>query len=107
MTTAIQLFNRNFLGLLLIAAVACFALGAPLVQAEDSSADLAAIETVSINNDGEDALADILVGVGPSKAKAIVEYRDENGAFTAIEQLMEVKGIGEKTFEKNRHRITL
>lgn len=40
-----------------------------------------------------------LPGIGPSKAKAIVEYRDENGFFTKVEDLLEVSGIGEKTLE--------
>jgi competence protein ComEA len=39
---------------------------------------------------------DGLPGIGESKAKAILAYRQEKGSFTAIEQLLEVKGIGEK-----------
>lgn len=41
-----------------------------------------------------------LPGIGPSKARAIVEYREKIGKFTDLEQLMEVPGIGEKTFER-------
>ncbi|WP_010094124.1 helix-hairpin-helix domain-containing protein [Ornithinibacillus scapharcae] len=40
-----------------------------------------------------------LPGIGPSKAKAIVEYRDEHGYFNKVEDLLEVSGIGEKTLE--------
>lgn len=41
-----------------------------------------------------------LPGVGPVTAAAIVAWRDENGAFTAVEDLQDVTGIGPKTFEK-------
>ncbi|KRE90332.1 hypothetical protein ASG89_08500 [Paenibacillus sp. Soil766] len=43
---------------------------------------------------------DKLPGVGESKAKAILEYRTKKGRFKRVEELMEVKGIGEKMFEK-------
>lgn len=40
-----------------------------------------------------------LAGIGPSKATAIIQYREENGPFQIIEDVMNVSGIGEKTFE--------
>ena len=48
-----------------------------------------------------------LDGIGEVKAKAIVEYRTENGDFKSIDDLVLVSGIGEKTLEKNRDRITV
>ncbi|MGG1552649.1 ComEA family DNA-binding protein [Paenibacillus ferrarius] len=45
---------------------------------------------------------DSLPGVGPSKAKAILEYRNQKGKFKRVEELKEVKGIGDKIFEKLR-----
>ena len=48
-----------------------------------------------------------LKGIGETKAAAIVEYRKANGKFDSIEQLTEVKGIGEKFIEKNRSRLSL
>lgn len=60
---------------------------------------------VDINNDGAEKLADILDGVGASRAEAIVAYRDEHGPFIAPEDLMNVPGIGPATLEKNRERI--
>ena len=48
-----------------------------------------------------------LSGIGEKKAAAIVEYRDHNGDFTAIEELMNVPGIGEKIFEGIRDEITI
>jgi len=48
-----------------------------------------------------------LNGIGEKKADAILEYRKQIGKFTSVEQLLDVKGIGVKTLEKNRHRLSL
>jgi len=48
-----------------------------------------------------------LTGIGPSKAKAIVDYRTENGLFKKEEDIMQVTGIGQKSFEKLRDEITV
>lgn len=48
-----------------------------------------------------------LKGVGESKAKAIVEFREKNGQFKAINELEQVKGIGTKLVEKNKSVIIL
>ncbi len=61
---------------------------------------------VSINKADVDALAS-LTGVGLAKAEAIIAYRKARGGFKSIEQLAEVKGIGEATIAKNRSRLTL
>jgi len=41
------------------------------------------------------------------KAQAIIDWRKENGSFANIEDLMKVKGIGPKTLEKNKDRLTV
>ena len=46
-----------------------------------------------------------LPGIGPQKAQAIIAYRDENGRFRSIEELKNVSGIGEKTYEKLKDLI--
>lgn len=51
-------------------------------------------------NTATEAELDVLPGVGPSTAEAIVADREENGPFSNIEDLMRVSGIGEKKFEK-------
>lgn len=45
-------------------------------------------------------------GIGPAKATAIIEYRDQNGPYQQPEDLMNVSGIGEKTYEKLKESIT-
>ena len=48
-----------------------------------------------------------LEGVGEAIAARIVEYREKNGPFEKIEDIMKVKGIGEKTFNKIKERIAV
>ena len=50
---------------------------------------------------------DRLPGIGPTKAQAIVEYREEHGPFQSTDQLLEVSGIGEATLEGLLDYITL
>jgi competence protein ComEA len=53
------------------------------------------------------AQLDALPGVGKSTAQRIVEYRQKNGSFKKIEELMNVKGVGEKSFLKLKPLITV
>lgn len=62
--------------------------------------------TVSINNGTLEEL-DSLPGIGPSTAQSIIDYRNANGLFQTIEDIMNVKGIGEAKFEKMKDMITL
>ena len=48
-----------------------------------------------------------LPGIGPTRAQAIIQYRNTNGAFRKIEDLMEVKGIGPAIFENIKDEISL
>lgn len=50
---------------------------------------------------------DTLPGVGPRTAQRILEYREENDGFTRIEELMNVRGIGERTFLRLRPLVTV
>ena len=64
-----------------------------------------AAPTININSADSETLVDQLVGIGPSKAMAIIRYRQKHGPFKTINALAEVKGIGLKTVEQNRSRI--
>lgn len=67
-----------------------------------------AIAAVDINRAGEQELQ-ALKGIGATKAKAIVQYRTENGPFKSIEDLRKVRGFGGKgaAFDKIKDQITV
>ena len=50
---------------------------------------------------------DGLTGIGPTYAQRIIDYRNSNGGFKSIEEIKNVKGIGDKTFEKFKDQITI
>lgn len=61
---------------------------------------------ININTADEMTLM-TLSGIGPSKAKAILAYREEKGLFQSIEDLKEVSGIGDQTFEQLKDFISV
>lgn len=65
------------------------------------------VKKININTATAEVLAQGLKGVGLSKAKAIVAWRTQYGKFKTIDQLTEVKGIGEGTVQKNKSNIKL
>lgn len=60
---------------------------------------------VNLNQASETELQ-TLPGIGQKKAQEIIRYREENGGFKSIEELKEISGFGEKTFEKLKDSIT-
>ncbi|MDH4607323.1 ComEA family DNA-binding protein [Pseudomonas sp. BN102] len=74
-----------------------------------AAATSAARQTGKLNINSADAAAfqSELVGIGETKAKAIMQYREENGPFSSVDDLLEVKGIGAKTLEKNREKLSV
>lgn len=78
----------------------------PSASASLAATNAAPSNGININTASASRLTD-LPGIGPSKAKAIVEYRESHGAFAAPEDLMKVKGIGEKTYSALKNRITV
>lgn len=65
------------------------------------------LTTVNINTAGASQLASVLKGVGSKKAQAILDYRKKFGPFKSIDELTAVKGIGSKTLQKNRSKISI
>ncbi len=63
-------------------------------------------ELININTASAEELQ-ALPGIGPSISKRIVAFREENGPYKKIEDIMKVKGIGEKSFQKIKHLITV
>lgn len=61
---------------------------------------------VNLNSASKSDL-ETLPGIGPSKADAIIEYRETTGPYKSIEDLMSISGIGDKTFEKLKDLITV
>ena len=65
-----------------------------------------ALATVNLNTASKDELV-ALPGIGPAKAQAIIDYRKTHGAFKAVEELKDVKGIGAKRYEKLKGEVTV
>lgn len=72
-----------------------------------SESTQAVTTTINLNTADVSTLERELVGVGPAKAKAIVEYREAHGNFATVEELLEVKGIGESILERNRSKLSV
>jgi competence protein ComEA len=88
-----KLFHTLFLTLILLFSV-------PAISAQSAA-------RININTASAEQIASTMSGVGESKAKAIVQYRKSNGKFKSMQDLEQVDGIGAKTIEKNKDKITL
>jgi competence protein ComEA len=75
-------------------------MAAQMVQAEQAA-------KVNLNAADAETLRRDLFGIGAAKAKAIIAYRESNGPFAAVDELLEVKGIGKALLEKNRERLSI
>ena len=67
----------------------------------------ATLKDININSASAEEIAAALKGVGIKRAKSVVAWREINGDFTHLEQLLDIRGIGKKILEKNKARITL
>ncbi len=63
-------------------------------------------EKVNINTATPEQLQ-TLPGIGPALAKAIIDHRTKSGKFSKIEELINVKGVGEKKFQKIKDRLVV
>ena len=89
--------QKSFFTLLVVTAVVIAFV--PAILAQET-------EKININKASVEELTQ-LKQIGPKKAEQIVKYREENGPFERIEDIVKVKGVGPKTFELNKDRITV
>ena len=83
------------------------ALAAESVQKDAATQSTAVAGKVNLNTADADTLARELVGIGASKAQAIVAHREAHGPFATVDELLEVKGIGTAILEKNLNRLSV
>jgi competence protein ComEA len=108
--------RTGYVSSLLFAALAFLSIGAlaaepvktePAQSAVTQPVQAAVTGTVNLNSADAATLQHDLVGIGQVKAQAIVAYREANGPFTSVDELLEVKGIGAATLEKNRAKLSI
>jgi len=63
--------------------------------------------SININSANAMLLSEKLKGIGMKKAEAIIRYREVNGSFTSVSDLLKVKGIGKSILKRNKDRIVI
>jgi competence protein ComEA len=101
---------KSFLSATVFALLAGISVSSYAAKAEPVASTSAAVvqsAPVNLNSADVETLTRALKGIGETKAKAIVEYREAHGPFGSVDELLEVKGIGAATLEKNRGNLSL
>ena len=62
---------------------------------------------ININTADKEMLMTGISGIGEKRAEAIVSYREANGPFNSVEELLNVRGVGKATLDKNRENLTV
>ncbi|MCM2461594.1 helix-hairpin-helix domain-containing protein [Pseudomonas sp. CG7] len=96
----------------LLTSVSIGAIAAPAAKNESAAVPQAMeqpakTQGAKVDLNGADAatLQRELSGIGKGKAEAIVAYRESNGPFSSVEELLEVKGIGKSILDRNRDKL--
>ncbi|HEX9638806.1 MAG TPA: helix-hairpin-helix domain-containing protein [Acidobacteriota bacterium] len=98
--------TRNVVAAMLLALVA-LAGSAPAQTEEAASAKADPLEgSVNLNTASADQLM-VLPRIGPALAQRIIEYRTKAGGFKKAEELLQVRGIGERTFESFKAHLAI
>jgi comEA protein len=98
---------RHSAFIVLLVALVCTGAIATAQQAPSGTSAQGGASALINLNTATPAQLDTLPGVGPKVAARIVEYRQKNGGFKKIEELMNVQGIGEKLFLKLKPLVTV
>ena len=98
--------KSRLLPLITLAILSCGGLITPLTVHAKEPPTAVQQALVNINTATVSELS-TLKGIGPIKAEAIVRFREEHGSFSSIDDIMAVKGIGEKTVAKNRTLVSV
>ncbi len=93
-------YRQSVLAICLILSLAL----APLASAQNTKPQ--SNDKVNLNTATVEQLQ-TLPGIGPAMAKRVVEYRAKVGKFTKIEEILNVKGIGEKRFQQMKDRLVV
>jgi len=96
-----------FLTCLSLTAIAAPAAKPEVVAAPQVVEQPVTTQSAKVDLNGADAatLQRELSGIGKGKAEAIVAYRESNGPFSSVEELLEVKGIGKAILDRNRDKL--
>ena len=95
--------------LMLVSLAGTVAMTQAAFAVEPAPAAESAVVSAKVNINAADAqtLAKKLKGIGASRAEEIVRHRETYGPFASVDEIMEVKGIGQSTLDSNRDLITL
>jgi competence protein ComEA len=98
--------HTSRLALAFALAIACLGTGSLDAQRATKPPAAASTEVINLNSATASQIAD-LPGIGVKTAELIVQYRVKNGPFKKIEEVMNVRGVGEKSFLRIKDRLTV
>lgn len=102
------LFFLTFLVVALVLAGVAPVFGGSAMEVGKQAATQAVAQTAKINiNTADVTQLESLPGIGSQTAEGILEYRETHGAFKSVEEIKEVKGIGDKKYETLKDLITV